>query len=114
MSDQQRHSCRCPLLRHVQIVPAGEARVEPHTKRLGKCSKIDCMMKQRFDRCPQHIATKLMLLNEEDGQQRMAFPFVYGKTVHQIAGGNDVSVKGLTESGAFKSMTLLKDKDIKK
>ena len=35
-----------------------------------------------------------------------------GKTVHQIAGGNDVSVEGLTKSGAFKCMTLLKDEDM--
>ena len=69
-------------------------------------------MMQRFDLCPQHITAKLMLLYDKDGQQRTVFAFAYGETVHQIAGGNDVSVEGLTESGAFKSMTLLKDKDI--
>ena len=89
-----------------------KARVEPHTERLGKCSKMDCMMMERFDLCPQHITAKLMLLYDEDGQQRTVFAFAYRETVHQIAGGNDVSVEGLTESGAFKSMTLLKDKDI--
>ena len=89
-----------------------KATVEPHTERLGKCSKMDCMMMQRFDLCPQRITAKLMLLYDEDGQQRTVFAFAYGETVHQIAGGNDVSVEGLTESGAFKSMTLLKDKDI--
>ena len=43
--------------------------------------------------------------------QRTVFAFTYGETVHQIAGDNDVSVEGLTESGSFKSMTL-KDKNI--
>lgn len=40
-----------------------------------------------------------MLLYDDDGQQRTAFAFVYGEMVHQIAGGNDVSAEGLTESG---------------
>ena len=48
----------------------------------------------------------------EDGEQRTVFAFSYGETVHQIAGRDDVSVEGLTESGTFKSMTLLKDEDI--
>ena len=68
-------------------------------------------MMQRFNLCPQHITAKLLLLYDKDGQHRMVFAFVYGETVQQIAGGN-VSVEGLTESRVFKSMTLLKDKDI--
>ncbi len=70
------------------------------------------MMMQRFDLCSQHSMAKLMLLYDEDGQRRTVFAFAYGETIHQIAGGDDVSVEGLIESGAFKSMTLLKDKDI--
>ena len=70
------------------------------------------MMMQRFDLCPQHTTAKLMLLYEEDGQQRTVFAFAYGETIHQIASGDAVSIEGLTESGAFKSMSLLKDKDI--
>ena len=89
-----------------------KARVEPHTGRLGKCSKTDCMMMQRFDLCPQHITAKLMLQYDEDGQQRTMFVFAYGEIIHHIAGSDDVSVEGLIESGTFKSMTLLKDKDI--
>ena len=69
-------------------------------------------MMQRFNLCPQHIMAKLLLLYDEDGQQRMVFAFAYGGTIHQIAGDNDISVEGVTKSGVFKSMTLLKDKDI--
>ena len=52
-----------------------KARVEPHTGRLGKCSKTDCTMMQRFDLCPQHTTAKLILLYDEDGQQRTMFVF---------------------------------------
>ena len=65
-----------------------KARVEPHTECLGKCSKMDCMMMQRFNLCPQHITAKLLLLYDEDGQQRTVFAFAYGETVHQIASGD--------------------------
>ena len=40
------------------------------------------------------------------------FALAYGETVHQIAGVNDVSVEVLTKAGTFKSMTLLKVRDI--
>ena len=86
-----------------------KARVEPHTERLGKCSK--CMMTQRFDLCTQHMTAKFMLLYDDDGEKRTVFAFAYGETVRQIGGSNDVSVEGLMEPGNFKSMTL-KDKDI--
>ena len=36
-----------------------KARVEPQTQCLGKCSKMDCMVMQRFDRFPQHTTVKL-------------------------------------------------------
>jgi len=52
-----------------------KARLEPHTECLSKCSKMHCMMMQRFDFCPQHITVKLMLLYDEDGQQRTVFAF---------------------------------------
>jgi len=82
--------------------------VEPHTERLGKCSK--CMMMQRFDLCTQHTTAKLMMLYDDDGEQRTLFAFAYRETIRQSGGSNDVSVEGLMESGNFKSMTL--DKDI--
>ena len=108
MGDRRRHSWRCPLLQHVQILPAVQG--EPHTERLGKCSKMECMMTQRYDLCPQHTTAKLMLVYEKDGEQRTVFAFAYGETVHQIAGVDDISVEVLTEAGTFKSMTLLKDR----
>ena len=56
---------------------------------------------QRFDLCPQHTTAELMLLYDEDGEQRMVFAFAYRETVHLIARGDDVSVEGLTETGTF-------------
>ena len=52
-----------------------KARVEPHTDRLGQCSKMDCMMMQRFDLCPQHTTAKLILLYDENGEHRTVFAF---------------------------------------
>ena len=89
-----------------------KARVKPHSDCLGKCSKKDCMMLQRFDLCTQHTTAKLMLLYDKDGVQKTVFAFAYGETVQQISVGDNVSVEGLIEAGTFKSMTLLKDKDI--
>ena len=89
-----------------------KARVEPHTEDLGKCSKVDCMMMQRYDLCPEHTTAKLMLLYRKDGVQKTVFAFAYGDTLHKIAGTDDISVEVLATAGSFKPMTLLKDKDI--
>ena len=53
-----------------------------------------------------------MLLYDKDEVQKTVLAFAYGETVQQIAVGDGVSVEGLTEVGTFKSMILLKDKDI--
>ena len=45
-----------------------KARVEPQTERLGKCSKMECMMTQRYDLCPQHSTAKHM--PDKDGEQK--------------------------------------------
>ena len=50
-------------------------------------------MMQRYDLCSQHTTAKFMLLYDKDGEQRTVFAFAYGETVHQIAGGDDVSVE---------------------
>ena len=63
-----------------------KAQAEPHTDSLGKCSKIDCMMMQRYDLCQQYITAKLILVNQEDGQ-----PFAYGDIVCQVARTDEVS-----------------------
>ena len=76
-----------------------KARVEPQTDSLGKCSKSDCMMSQRYDLCPEHTTAKLMLLYKEKSVQKSVFTFGYGEIVREIVGGGDVSVEGLIESG---------------
>ena len=84
-----------------------KARLEPHTERLGKCSKY--MMMQRIDLCAEHTTAKLMLLYNDDGEKRTVFAFAYVETVRLIGSSNDVSVEGLMDSGNFKSMTLERD-----
>ena len=38
-----------------------KARVEPLDSGLGRCSKEDCQMLQKYDVCPEHLYAKLML-----------------------------------------------------
>ena len=38
-----------------------KARVEPLDSGLGRCSKKDCQMLQKYDVCPEHLSAKLML-----------------------------------------------------
>ena len=44
-----------------------KARVEPLTPPLGRCSKRECKMLQRFDLCTDHTTAKLMLMHQVDG-----------------------------------------------
>ena len=46
-----------------------KARVEPLTPPLGRCSKPECKMLQRFDLCLDHTTAKLLLMYETDGEQ---------------------------------------------
>ena len=48
-----------------------KARVEPLTPPLGRCSKDDCAMMQRFDMCTRHILAKLLLLHGTEKKEYM-------------------------------------------
>lgn len=39
-----------------------KARVEPVTSHLGKCSNLGCAMMQRYDRCPNQLSAKLIVM----------------------------------------------------
>ena len=53
-----------------------------------------------------------MLLYRKDGVQKTVFAFAYGDTLRKIAGTDDISVEILATAGSFKSMTVLKDKEV--
>ena len=62
--------------------------------------------------CPQHSTAKLMLLYENERVHKPVFAFAYRETVKEIAGCDDVIVEVLAKIGTFKSITLVKEKDI--
>ena len=58
-----------------------KARVEPANLPLGRCSKDECQMLQRYNVCPDQLSAKL-LFSTETG---MVSLFAYGKTVLALA-----------------------------
>ena len=90
-----------------------KARVEPQTPPLGKCSKGECKMMQRYDLCTEHTSAKLMLMfdNDDDGKSTLR-AYAYGEIVQRMCGSGVLSAEGLLRTGNFKSITLIKDKYI--
>ena len=66
-----------------------KARVEPLTPPLGRCSKSECKMLQRFDVCIEHTTAKLLVMHEMDGQKKMIQVHAFGEHLGQIVGGED-------------------------
>ena len=46
-----------------------KASIEPMTPPLGKCSKAECAMIQRYDMCPEQASAKLLLQYQPDSNQ---------------------------------------------
>ena len=89
------------------------ARVEPETPPLGKCSKPECMMLQRYDLCTENTSAKLMLMYDgKDGERRSIQTYACGEVVCQIAGAGELTQEGLLKRGNFSSITLIRDKYI--
>ena len=73
-----------------------KARVEPITPSLGRCSKSECNMLQRFDMCAQHTSAKLMFMSDNDTYSLYA----YGQTVKNLVSDE------VTEAALLKVATL--------
>ena len=56
--------------------------VEPRTPPLGKCSKHDCEMLQRYDICSQHTSAELLFMEGK----KMYTLYAYGDSVKKLAG----------------------------
>ena len=89
-----------------------KARVEPLTPPLGRCSRGDCQMLQRYDICGVNTAAKLLLMYESDGQKKIVQSHAYGELVSQIAGVHEVTPEVLLKATQFVSMTLVRDKKV--
>ena len=48
-----------------------KARVEPLSPPLGRCSKSDCLMTQRYDLCPENASGKLLFMHGSGAQMNM-------------------------------------------
>ena len=78
-----------------------KARVEPLDSGLGRCSKEDCQMLQKYDVCPEHLSAKIMLLSVS------GLVSLYGQNLLEMAGVKDgkVTEEILLEVLVFMSVT---------
>ena len=53
---------------------------------LGRCSKCECKMLQRFDLCTDHTTAKLMLVHQADGQNKVIQVHAFGEHLEEIVG----------------------------
>ena len=105
-----------PLLDMYKACLQCKARVEPMTKPLGKCTKADCDMVQRYDLCTDQITAKLLLLyNPDEKQTKYIQCHIFGQLVHQLL---RLSPKGTITARAIllvpplKSVTYITSKQI--
>ena len=79
-----------------------KARVESISDTLGRCSKADCAMLQRFDVCNQHSSAKLLCMSDSNTYSL----YVYGSHVKELA--CVTTDKELTEETFLKAPKLSK------
>ena len=61
------------------------ARVEPLTPPLGRCSRSECLMMQRYDLCREITSAKLLLMYESEGKKKVIQCYAYDDVVHRMA-----------------------------
>ena len=84
-----------------------KGRVEPQTPPLGKCSRPDCQMMQRYDLCAEVTTAKLMLVYESDGKHKYIQVTAHGEQLQQIVGKADnLTADLLLKSPPMKSITI--------
>ena len=90
-----------------------KARVEPLTPLLGRCSKPECKMLQRFDLCIDHTMAKLLLTHEMDGQNKIIQAHTFGEHLGQIVGDKEsITPEALMNAPQLRFVTILKDRKI--
>lgn len=83
-----------------------KARVEPLTPPLGRCSRPDCLMIQRFDFCKEQLSAKLMFMHGREKEIDTLHAF--GKMVEEIADeaeGEQITVEGLLHAPMMETIT---------
>ena len=84
-----------------------KGRVEPQTPPLGKCSRPDCRMMQRYDLCAE------VTMYKSDGQHKHIQVTAHGEQLQQIVGkNNNLTADLLLKSPPMKSITIFKNRKI--
>ena len=60
----------------------------------------------------EHITAKLLLMYDDEGQQKIVQSHAYGEVVRHIAGVEDVSAEVLLRATKLDTMTLIRDKKL--
>lgn len=64
-------------------------RVKPLTSPLGKCSKTECAMMQRYDKCTEQISAKLFSWSPKSESASYFQPlFAFGEMLYDIVAIN--------------------------
>lgn len=87
-------------------------RVEPQTPPLGKCTRIDCKMMQRYDVCKENITAKLILMHSDEAQKKIIQVSAFGEVIREIAGGLEITPEVLLRASKLDSVTIFKHKNI--
>ena len=71
------------------------------------------MLRYMYDLCVDQTTAKLMLMYEDEGQNKIVQSHAYSEVVHKIAAGvEDVSVETLLRVAKLELVTLIKGKNI--
>jgi len=92
-----------------------KARVEPLTAPLGRCSKGDCAMMQRYDLCTEQLSARLLVLHCTSASDNRFYKTLhaFGSVVQRLAGVGDgeVTVDDLLNASPFKTISY-NDKNV--
>ena len=84
-----------------------KGRVEPLTPPNGRCSRSECGIFQRLDKCSVQVSAKLYFQHGETKEPKSLFAF--GAMVAKLAGNEDVSMEELLSQPMFQTVDFDSD-----
>lgn len=76
-----------------------KARVEPMTPPLGRCSKENCLLSQRYDFCPEQLTAKIIFTHGDHKHHTIQTLHPFSKTICELAQEeNDVTIDMLLKA----------------
>ena len=93
-----------------------KASIEPMTPPLGKCSKAECAMIQRYDMCPEQASAKLLLQYQPDSNQsKLVQLHAFNQQLLQLCNlspDQNVTSTSLLNGPTFTSVTYIPDRKV--